>query len=242
MIRRKAFCDKMLVSTKRGKGLYGVPATKIPGKGAYYGQPPKYNEKAHILPLPAETGGKMRRLFSIFLSVILVFAMAFAGVTKIVKLKDGSVIKGEILSLNDGVYAIKTMAMGTIRVPSSNIISITDESASTSNISTNTSLPTNNLPNLGLSVPGASSPAIQSQIQQVQGTIMSNPQIMMDIQDLLNDPQLMNLVSDPAFINAIQGANPNDLGSNPELQKFMENPQVKALIQKIIGGSGASLF
>ena len=71
------------------------------------------------------------------------------------------------------------------------------------------------------------------EFKAVQTKVMNSPDVLSDIQKLMQDPEVMAIISDPEFIAAIQSGSPTAIGSNPRLKVLSENPKVQALIQKI---------
>ena len=71
------------------------------------------------------------------------------------------------------------------------------------------------------------------EFKSVQTKVMANPEVLGDIQKLLDDPEVMALFSDPSFLAAVQSGNTAALSTDPRLQTLSENPKVQALIQKI---------
>jgi len=71
------------------------------------------------------------------------------------------------------------------------------------------------------------------EFQAVQAQVAQNPEILGDIQKLMEDPEVMSIISDPEFIAAVQSGNTAALVSNPRLQRLTENPKIQALIEKI---------
>ena len=71
------------------------------------------------------------------------------------------------------------------------------------------------------------------EFKAVQSEVMNNPDILGDIQKLLDDPEVMAMMSDPNFLAAIQSGNTMALQSDPNLRRLSENPKIQALIQKI---------
>ena len=130
---------------------------------------------------------------------------------KIIELQDGSKIKGRIVSMENGSYVVQTASMGELHIPDSNIASMSAETTApvTSNI---TATP---------------------EFQAIQTQIMSNPDVMRDIQKLIQDPDVMAVMSDPGFIAAVQSGNTASLQSDPRLKHLSDNPHIQALIHKI---------
>jgi len=95
----------------------------------------------------------------------------------------------------------------------------------------------------GISVPqqfsktAASSSVMGSsqQFGQMQSALMSNPKIMQAVQDLLSDPEVVKLLEDPELAGAIQnGADPMSLMSNPAFMKIMNHPKIQAAVQSAV--------
>ena len=68
-------------------------------------------------------------LFLVLFFVIFSFSPRAFAQGRTIKLKDGSVIHGEILSKEGNIYKIKTEALGTILVPEEGIVSIGESEA-----------------------------------------------------------------------------------------------------------------
>ncbi len=151
------------------------------------------------------------------LSLALLTALAgpsFAENAKTITLQDGSTIKGNVVSMDNGFYTVETPSMGEVRIADSDIASIaagegSDQPEMQSNI--------------------AATPEFQS----VQEKVISNPDIMGDIQNLMQDPEIMAVISEPGFIAAVQSGNTTELQSDPRLQRLIENPKIQLLIEKI---------
>ncbi len=158
----------------------------------------------------------MRRTLALSLGLILSFAVIADRVDRVIVLKDGSRIRGEIISVEDGLYRIESDSMGTILLGSNQIQSILFGSSSEESGS---------LPAEGsLSAEGS-----QSRLQSIQSTIMSNPGIMSSIVELQNDPQMQAVLADPEVMRAIQNFNLEALARNPRIKALMNNPKVKRI-------------
>ncbi len=71
------------------------------------------------------------------------------------------------------------------------------------------------------------------QFKAIQSQIVSDEDVMADIQALLQDPEVMALIADPALMAAAQSGDKTSLESNPRIQALTNNPKVQALIEKI---------
>ena len=50
---------------------------------------------------------------------------------------------------------------------------------------------------------------------------------------LLNDPEIMGIIADPNFMNAIMSYDMNSIENNAQTKKLMNNPKVKAISEKL---------
>jgi hypothetical protein len=165
----------------------------------------------------------MTRFYKSLLIFFLVFAgasIAHAQSTKTIILKDGSKLKGQIVSLEDGVYKIQNSNLGNIQVREENILSISAEDFSQ---------PTPAAPITG----GGASAGFRNQVQEIQGSVMSDPALMEDISTLTQDPEFIKMLNDKELISDIYSYDPARIQSNPKLQQLMQNPKMRELIEKI---------
>jgi hypothetical protein len=140
-----------------------------------------------------------------FLSVVFL-SLAFAGEKKVFELNDGSVITGELISLNNGTYTLKTESLGTIRIEASKIRAI--RPTETSGISENT-------------------------VQALQEKMMGNEEVFAMILSLQNDPDFQAVFQDPDIMRAVGDGDIDALLSNPKFLKLLENPAIQNIEERI---------
>jgi hypothetical protein len=177
------------------------------------------------------------------LSWLLVFSFltlpqAFADQKKIT-LKDGSVIVGELESFNNGTYTVKTANLGDLELPEANVMSVA--SASFTPPPAAAQAPQAGMPQTGVA-PAMGGSNFSNQVASMQNQIMSNPGTMQAVQAMAEDPEIMNMLSDPAFTQQLTAAmsgqgDPQALANNPKIQKLMANPKMQALIQQVHPGA-----
>jgi hypothetical protein len=141
---------------------------------------------------------------------------ALAGEIKVITLKDGSRMKGEVTGMTDGTYTVRTAFMGDVRLNDKNIASIVDDP---------TALPA--------AVPTPQGIAATPEYRDLQSKIMSDQSAMADIQALLQDPEVAEIIKNPEFMAAVQSGDPNAIQSNPLFKRLAENPKMKLLGEKI---------
>jgi hypothetical protein len=150
---------------------------------------------------------------------------------KSITLKDGSVIRGELVSFENGLYTVKTDNLGQLILSEANVVSVV-----------NTALAgTVPQPQVAQAQAPMQQGDFSNQVANMQSQIMANPQTMQSIMAMAEDPEIAAMFSDPAFVQqltaAMSGGNPEALASDPRIQKLMANPKMQALIQQIQPGT-----
>lgn len=149
-------------------------------------------------------------------ALVITCSSAMAGVLKTITLKDGSVIQGQIVQIKDNTYTVDSPAVGTVSILEDQIVSIVVDSQGSASGTTAT--------------PAAFRDDI---ITAAQNKIMADSDAMKDVQAIASDPEVVALMSDPAFLQAIQSRDPAAIQANPNTQKLMENPKVQAIINRL---------
>ena len=160
-------------------------------------------------------------------SFIVVLTMSHASFAEeqTITLRDGTVMKGELLQVVDGVYTIRSSSLGQTQIKAAQIATITN----------NSNIPSNPL---NQTIPAPSTQGTTSnQMAQIQNTIMANPDMMADIQAIAADPEVLKLMSNPAIIQAATTKDVNALKNNPAAMKLMQNPKVQALMERLKNSS-----
>ncbi len=152
------------------------------------------------------------RGWKILLTGLLFVNIAMAEtLEKEILLKDGSRIRGEIVSMQNGLYEIRTQSLGTIRLGSRQIHSITSVGPA---------------PDASLAEPAAVSP---STIESIQSSITGSPGVMKSIMELQNDPQMQAVLSDPEIMRAVRNFDLDALAGNPKIQALMKNSRIREI-------------
>jgi len=134
-----------------------------------------------------------------------------AAEIKEIELTDGSVITGEVLSLNSGVYTIRTGSLGTIKIDDAKVRAIRPPGPASSSRPSGTS----------------------SEARSLQDKMMSDQEVMSMIQSLKDDPQFMKILEDPEIMNAVSSGDTAALMANPKFLQLLHNPTVRDIQQKV---------
>ena len=132
---------------------------------------------------------------------------------QVITLKDGSQIKGELVGISNGVYTIKAPIIGEVHASAGDVVSITNGNATGQGT--------------------ASVPNMDQRIAAEQKKLMSNPESMATLQQMVQDPQIMQALQDPALVQAVTNHDYQAVQSNPNVQKLMSNPKMQAILQQL---------
>lgn len=149
------------------------------------------------------------------LCLMLFAANADAGELKVIELKDGSTITGEMLSLSGGIYTVKSDSLGIIKLEESKVRAIR------SNAPANSAAPGNGIPGSG------------AEVRTLQEKMMSDKEVMSMIQSLQDDAEFKKLLEDPETMKAVQSGDVAALMANPQFMKLLNNPTVKDIQKKV---------
>ncbi len=135
-------------------------------------------------------------------------------------LKDGSIVKGTVTKMENGVYTVISDRLGEMQINDQDIANIQSGNDPV--------LVNDTFSNSG----NTQSSNLKNQVQAMQGTILNDPEIMNDIMGLMDDPEIQTLLSDKAFINDVNSMDPNKIQNNDKMQSLMNNPKMRKLLEK----------
>jgi hypothetical protein len=153
----------------------------------------------------------------IFLLVVVYGNCAFGSEMMQFELNDGSVMVGETVSFDNGVYTIKSSSIGIVKVKDADIRVIRKASKTKSG---------------GTSQQG-SSQINRKQIEGLQGQLMSDENIMNIILSLQTDPEFQAILKDPALMKAINSGDIGSVRSNEKFMQLLEHEKVDQIMKKL---------
>jgi len=157
-------------------------------------------------------------IISFFLLFAALVSDVSAGEVREIELNDGSVVNAEIVSLNGGIYTLKSRTLGTVKIDESKIRAIRSKSFGEQPRSQETSAQTHADP----------------QVQVLHQLMLGDKEIMGMILSLLNDPEIQNILEDPSIIKAVNDGDIDTLLSNPKFMKLLDNPTFRNITRKVI--------
>jgi len=162
---------------------------------------------------------KRTPIIPIILTMLMAISIcaAHAGEPAEVELVDGSVVYGEVVSLKNGIYTIKSDSMGTFVISKSKIRAIRFRSRGV---------------NKGVREnPQGTDKNID--IQGMQKSLLADQDIFKIILSLQNDPEIQKILNDPETMKAVQSGDIQSLMSNPKFMELLNHPKIKAINRKI---------
>ncbi len=134
---------------------------------------------------------------------------------RVIELKDGSVITGEVVNYANGVYTIHSDSMGDIRIKDSAIATIREPSPTTA------------------AGPATAGTGTAASVAALKDRMLSNAEVMDLVADLKDDPQFSKVLNDPAIVQAVQTNDVAALMANPAFLALLDDPRVQEIEKKM---------
>ncbi len=150
---------------------------------------------------------------SLFVMLAVSYGSSIAGELREIDLIEGSAIIGEVQSLSNGIYTIKSESLGVIKIEASKIRAIHPIS-----------------PSLGAES-GNGNPA--GELKSFQEKMLSDREIMSLIEALQDDPEFNKVLEDPEIMKAVNSGDIAALQANPLFMKLLNNTTVKEIGRKV---------
>ncbi len=152
-------------------------------------------------------------ILSWFLMLALSFRSAAAAELRELDLFDGSTITGEVQSLSNGIYTVKSGSLGIIKIEASKIKAIHA-------ISSPAGTGTGNGGSVG-------------EMKSLQEKMLNDTEIMSLILNLQNDPDFKKILEDPEIMKAVNAGDIAALQANPRFMKLLNNTTIKEIEGKV---------
>ena len=153
--------------------------------------------------------------------VVMLALLATSGAwaaPRIIRLTDGSRILGDVVSMQNDSFTVKTRDLGTVTIKATQIESMTKPGdAPATQILQRT--------NRARTQPAAKDQAIKS----IRSGIVNNTALMGDILRLQSDPQMKAVLADPQLMKAVKSLNFDKLSNDPKIKALMNNPTIQAI-------------
>ncbi len=162
----------------------------------------------------------MRRFVASVFALLL--PVAAAAETRLVTLKSGEEIYGEVVEA-PGALEITTVSGKKRTVPAGDVESVQSLNGTAKTLGREARVTI--VPSSGALPAG--------EVTALQTRIMTDPKMMEALLQLAQDPQIMAAVRDPKLLAAIQAGDVAALERDPNLAKVASDPRVRALMEAL---------
>jgi hypothetical protein len=132
-----------------------------------------------------------------------------------ITLKDGSVLHGEILLYDRGVYTIKSDTLGTVTVNKSDIKSI------------------DVAPQSDAKAADQGNASVQKQVEALQESMAKNPEVLKSINALQDDADIKEVLNDPELMKAVNSGDIATLMSSEKFMKLLNKQGIQEISKKV---------
>ncbi|MFT5700208.1 MAG: hypothetical protein ACI8ZB_003079 [Desulforhopalus sp.] len=151
---------------------------------------------------------KQNIIFVILMLCVISPLVTYAGEVREIVLNDNSVIVGELVSVNNGIYTIKTTSLGILEVAEERVMNIGNRSGS---------------------IAGKSVDADLQEMGAIKQKMIGDSSIMQTILGLEDDSDFQDILQDESIMKAINSGDYGALLTNPKLIKLMEKSSVQEI-------------
>lgn len=160
---------------------------------------------------------EVSRVFWVVLAALsCVYGTASAAT---VILKDGTVIHGEVESMEGGIYTVKTESLGSVRVSAQEVRSIDAGDAAAKRPAPE--------PSVQAPVP------TQPDLQGIELGIMQDPQLLTMLLALQNDPNVLAVLEDPEIMAKVAAGDYTGLMTDPKIIALLDDDDVRAIVEAL---------
>jgi len=168
----------------------------------------------------------MRFSSLLFILATVWFPLSASGETaREIELTDGSIIRAEVVSMSQGIYRLRSDALGEIEVPEERIKAIRLPKVETATPRIDGE------PEKEVSAPteALSPPAPASSAEDIQQVFQHDPAAMEKILSLQNDPLVQSILEDAGTMRAVEAGDIGTLLNDAKIRALMSHPTVQEL-------------
>jgi hypothetical protein len=157
-------------------------------------------------------------LLCLFAGAATIAGDAAIGKAAVIEMKDSTRVVGVVAGLQDGVYTIVSDSVGTLKVDEDKIKSI----QFTAPAAEPTAAPAADNGGAGM-------------LGGLQQKILANPDVMMSMMELANDPAVLEILDDPEVMKLIEEGKYFQLMQNEKIKALMDNQSVRRVSNRVLG-------
>jgi hypothetical protein len=161
----------------------------------------------------------MLRILTTLLSLPLFLISLSAPAASQIELIDGTIIHGDLISLTNGRFTIRSTTLGHIRVPESKIKTIRPGGSGA----------VHGAPQVNTATPTLE----RYDFQAIQKQITSSPELMQMVYGMMSDPELQAAMNDPQLVQLVMSGDMEALQRDPRIRHLMTKPSIRAMMKKM---------
>jgi hypothetical protein len=162
-----------------------------------------------------------RRILSVIALWVFLAGVSFADEkTSLIELTDGSSIRGEIMSMVDGVYTVRSSDLGTITIDRSKVRSVRIGTAVDAEPKSARPMKAGQI-------------SIGEQVDVLRQAMMGNEELMGAVGSLAGDPQFQAVLQDPELMRAVNSGDLEVLLANPRFMELLNKSSVQDIAGKV---------
>ena len=165
-------------------------------------------------------------------------APVFSAEVNDIVLEDGSVIRAEVISFQNGKYTLRSESIGVISLDSSQVSQILRHKVNQSVV------PLSVAPLSAASLGSAQAPLFssspemfQANVEKAQAMLMKDPQAMQVVASMASDPNFKELLDDPESVAAIKSGDIATLMKNPRFLAITQDSRMQEMATKVMNKS-----
>lgn len=169
---------------------------------------------------------KLLKIMLVMMALMAAIGLSAQQIQRIV-LNDNSVIVGEVLEMRDGIYRIKTAAMGEVQIKAAQISSMT-----ASNSGSQVKILDKD-PSERQNPRQPDSGNFSHQQEHISSTVRSmtmNEDYLDNLMDLSGSNEMLSVMSDPEIMDAISRNDYEFLMNNDKMKTLMDSQGIQSLL------------
>lgn len=156
---------------------------------------------------------------TIALLALFIISLPNIGLTQqadqTITLKDGTILKGRLVGVANGSYTIESQTVGQVNISADQVSNIA--AAGSSSATQHFTNPDGKLP--------------ADTVHSIKTNMLQDPEIMSLMQELVQDPSIMEILKDPSLMQAALSMDPEQIKNNPQVQKLVQNPTMQKILK-----------
>jgi hypothetical protein len=168
-------------------------------------------------------------VFFVLVWCLTIVVPAFSALVSDIILDDGSLLRAEIVSLQDGVYTLRSESMGEFKLDAYRVSQIRQQRDG--------QIPAYTAPAQADPQFSGSSEAFKAQVESTQAALMNDPEAMKEMIILASDPAFKKLFEDPVTVAALKSGDMATLLKNPQFLAIMADPKMQGVANRLMNKS-----